>query len=384
VTVVTLPFSLLGRRGLFAVLALLAFALSGCRTLDGIDSADAGDPNTSGDGGGGDGGTRGEPPVVRQPPGVITVTTLAGSQARGTADGTGTAAQFDNPVGVAVAANGDLVVTEYEGKRVRRVTPQGATSLIFAGFADPFGVIVSGDTIFIQTDRDRDGRKGDATGTIWRLAGPTPEELVTGLGRPRGLVQIPDGRIVVSDRDRQTISILDPRDRSFRLLAGTDRVKGKIDADREVARFNEPYGLTLLPDGSVLVADLGNHCVRRVTLTGEVSTFAGEGNPGMKDDADKLKARFDGPQDVSADPLGNVYVSELNNARVRRITAEGAVETIAGDGTRGFVDGAGASARFFGLEQLEVTPDGKTIYVSDGTRGDIAEPYNRVRKIALP
>jgi hypothetical protein len=74
----------------------------------------------------------------------------------------------------------------------------------------------------------------------------------------------------------------------------------------------------------------------------------------------------------------------MGNARIRRITAEGSVETIAGDGVRGFADGPGEKARFFGQEQLDVSSDGKLLYVTDGTRGEIGAPYNRIRRIALP
>jgi hypothetical protein len=120
-----------------------------------------------------------------------------------------------------------------------------------------------------------------------------------------------------------------------------------------------------------------------VTLAGEVTVFAGEGVPGMRDDPDKLKARFDRPIDVATDAEGNVFISDADNHRIRRISAAGTIETVAGDGTRGFADGVGAEARFFAQEQLEVTTDGKTVYVSDGSGGE-DEPFHRVRRIKIP
>jgi DNA-binding beta-propeller fold protein YncE len=115
-----------------------------------------------------------------------------------------------------------------------------------------------------------------------------------------------------------------------------------------------------------------------------VTVFAGDGLPGMRDDPDKLKARFDRPIDVATDAQGSVFVSDANNQRIRRISPSGSVETAAGDGTRGFIDGAGVATRFFGQEQLEVTPDGKTVYVTDGSRGLQDQPYHRIRRVTIP
>jgi DNA-binding beta-propeller fold protein YncE len=101
-------------------------------------------------------------------------------------------------------------------------------------------------------------------------------------------------------------------------------------------------------------------------------------------DGPRLSAKFFHPRDVAIDNAGNVYVSDVGNHRIRRIDPQGRVQTVAGDGTAGFQDGAGAQARFFGQEALDVTPDGKTIYVADGNGGQPAEPYHRIRRVTLP
>jgi glucose/arabinose dehydrogenase len=315
----------------------------------------------------------------------IVVDTLAGGGTAGEAEGTGGAAQFDNPVGVGIAPNGDVFVTEYEGRQVRRVTPAGATSVLYRGFADPFGILVLDDTTaLVQTDQSADGHKDNASGTLWRVTQGNATVVVTGLNRPRGLVRLFDGRVALSDRDNQTMSFLDLATSQVSPLAGRIGVTGHVDALGDSARFNQPYGLTLLPDGSILVADYGNNVIRRVTLDGNVSTFAGSGVAGLKDDPDKTKAEFDGPQDVAADEVGNVYVSDSNNFRIRRITTTGGVETVAGNGIQGFADGPGAEASFYGQEQLDTTDDGKYVFVSDGNRGAVGQPYNRIRRITIP
>jgi DNA-binding beta-propeller fold protein YncE len=206
--------------------------------------------------------------------------------------------------------------------------------------------------------------------------------LVESLGRPRGLARLLDGRVVVSDRTRHTISILNLADRGLTLLAGSG-VAGLADGRGTGAQFNEPYGITVLPDGNMLVADSANHLIRKVTLEGDVTVFAGDGNPGMKDDANKFLARFDFPFDVAVDAIGNAFISDVNNHRIRRISSAGAVETVAGDGIKGFADGNGATAQFYGQEQLDVTPDGKAVYVSDGNGGEYTA-FHRIRRIRIP
>ena len=372
---------------LVVVNALGAVLAAGCgHSSDVTSSSDAGsrDGSVSPDAGDEPGSeTRKQPPVV-VPAADIVVETIAGSSTGGGADGVGAAAQFDNPVGVVLDASGAIFVTEYDGGRLRKVLPSGDTSTLASGFTEPFALLPTEHGIYVQSDRDRNGDKGLNTGTIWKvgIGGGTPEVFIEGLGRPRGLARLLDGRMVVSDRTRNTISILDLSTKALTLLAGSGTA-GFVDGRGAAAQFNDPYGVAVLPDGSILVAESYNHVIRKVTLEGDVTVFAGEGVPGMKDDKDKSKARFDGPIDVAVDAAGNAFVSDGGNHRIRRISTDGIVETVAGSGARGFADGVGAVAEFYGQEQIDVTPDGKTIFVSDGNGGD-GQPYHRVRRINVP
>lgn len=326
--------------------------------------------------------TRAEPAVVHAISGV-TVSTLAGSSASGSTDGTGAGASFDNPVGIALDSSGMLVITEFDGGRVRKLTTAGASSTVATGILEPFGVAVTSTAIFFQTVADKTGVKGPTTGTIWRIVGSSaPEDFVTGLGRARGLAVLPDGRIALSDRLNNTISLLDTSTRSVTLLAGSG-VAGYADGTGAAAQFSGPYGVGVLPDGSLVVADQNNHCLRKVTMAGVVTRFAGDRNPGMKDDTDKLAARFDSPAMLSVDGAGDVFLSDWSNHRIRRIAPSGVVETVAGDGTQGFADGAGTSAKFYGHEGIATTTDGKTLYVTDGNAGD-GGAYHRIRRVTLP
>ena len=376
----------LPRADRLVIVSVLALAL-GCRAGSMSGAAEAGpgggagtsDTTAAGD----EAPTRREPPIVR-PAADVVVETIAGSSTNGSADGAGAAAQFDNPVGVLLDPSGGLFVTEYDGGRLRKLDGAGSSTTVATGLVEAFGMVLTGDALYVQTDSDRNGQKGPDTGTIWKLplGGGTPEVVIESLGRPRGLARLLDGRIAVADRERNTLSILDPASRTLTLLAGSTE-PGFVNGRGAAARFNKPYGLAVLPDGNILVTDSFNHVIRKVTLEGDVSVFAGDGNPGMKDDPDKLRARFDRPMDIALDVAGNVFVTDPDNHRIRRITSDGSVETIAGDGTRGFADGTGLQAKFYGQEQIDVSPDGKTIYVSDGNLGD-GSAFHRVRRIRLP
>ena len=109
--------------------------------------------------------------------------------------------------------------------------------------------------------------------------------------------------------------------------------------------LNCPAGLALDADGSsVLVADCGNHAVRRVTMAGAVSTVAGNGEAGFAD-GEGAAARFNSPNDVVVDKEGTIVVADRDNHRLRKIRG-GQVTTLAGGSEAGAADGAGAGARF--------------------------------------
>lgn len=132
-------------------------------------------------------------PVVVSLLAGATVSTLAGSGVAGAADGTGGLAQFDNPVGVALASDGTLYVTEYGGSRVRKVTAAGVVTSLTSqtGFVGPFAVLVDRAGLLVQTDYDDLENKDLSSGTIWRVSIVTgvATKLLDGLGRPRGLAK---------------------------------------------------------------------------------------------------------------------------------------------------------------------------------------------------
>ncbi|NUP09090.1 MAG: hypothetical protein HOW73_23815 [Polyangiaceae bacterium] len=321
----------------------------------------------------------------------VTVTTLAGGANPGTSNGTGTAAKFSNPVNILLDETGELVIADYDSDRLRISTATGTvTTLTNQGdFKHPFGLIWSGDgKLFAQTDYNETGQSaGPAAGVIWQInlsTGAATAKAV-GAGRPRGMTTLSNGQIMVSDIERHDIRILNPTSGELTSVAGASGCRGFADGSGGQAKFDAPYGMVTLSNGDVLVADLMNHRIRKVTADGKVSTYAGDGTPGLIDGA-RENARFDQPKDLALDAAGNVYVSDTGNHVIRVIRASGEVETVAGSGASGFDDGDGDEASFYGQEGIDVTPNGKVLYVADGTGGEIepVPPYHRVRKVSMP
>ena len=315
----------------------------------------------------------------------VMVSTFAGSGTSGDGEGTGGAIGLDNPVSIVAAPGGDLFVLEYDANRVRRFTPGGQSSTVIAnGVLDqPFGLVAATDDIlFLDTDRDPAGQKSSSSGTIWRIDVPTQSVTLVkaDIGRPRGLGRLPDGRLVLSDYRNHRVMLFDPQNGTSTTLAGNG-CPGFADGLGTAAQFNVPYGIAVRPDGTIVVADWGNHLLRTVALDGTVATLAGDGASGMVD-GPAAQARFYLPEAVAIDGAGTIYVSDQGNHRIRRLVG-GRVQTLAGNGIAGFADGPGTDAQFYGQEGLTVTLNGTTVYVADGTGGDPV-PYHRVRAIAVP
>lgn len=363
-------------------LGLLGLGCGGDDTqaTDGGGNGGVGAGNSTGSGGGSD-----VPERVEQVEGVA-VATIAGSADPG--DSNTPPGTFNNPANLTVNSAGLIIIADFDNGMIRTLTPDGIPGTLTnqSGFRRPFGLTITDDAkIVAETDWTATGDNGGANGGVLWLIDPTTgaaEVLAADVGRPRGLTRVDASRIVVSDIERHDVRLFDLSTSAMTALAGKAGEKGYTDGNGETARFSRPYGSVRLPSGDVAIADQGNHAIRIVSLDGTVSTLAGNGKPGMVD-GPVAEARFSYPQDLAIDAAGNIYVSDVGNHRIRRITPDGKVQSIAGDGSAGFKDGSGGDAQFFGQEGIDLSPDGKTLYVADGTNGEV-EPYHRIRAVALP
>jgi sugar lactone lactonase YvrE len=157
-------------------------------------------------------------------------------------------------------------------------------------------------------------------------------------------------------------------------LAGNGAPTFLDSSQPRVASWADPFGIVVDPTGAVFVADAGeSNRVRKIAPNGIVSTLAG-GNEGFAD-GQGAQASFNSPSGLALDSEGNIYVADTGNHRIRKITPQGLVSTIAGDGVAGYVDGPAATARFDGPMGVAVDTDGN-VYVADS--------YNdRIRKISV-
>ncbi|MFN7998739.1 MAG: hypothetical protein U0Q18_34265 [Bryobacteraceae bacterium] len=148
-------------------------------------------------------------------------------------------------------------------------------------------------------------------------------------------------------------------------LAGSDLVGDNGSA--VTAQVAQPEGLAIDRDGNLYIADAANHRIRKVTPGGAISTVAGNGHPGFAGDGGPAQsAQLNQPYGVAVDISGNLYIADYGNQRVRRVTGDGTIDTIAGTGDRGFHgDGKpAASAPLLGPRNVAVDSSG-TLYVSE-------------------
>jgi serine/threonine protein kinase/sugar lactone lactonase YvrE len=277
-----------------------------------------------------------KPPVTNPPPvspPAPPVTVLAGQIGiAGYADGAGAQAQFHLPNSVALDSAGNVYVADTANNVIRKITPAGTVSTL-AGMAGSHG----GD----------DGAGSNAR--FWA---------------PFGVAADAADNIYVADSANNTIRKITP-DGVVSTLAGLAGHAGSDDGTRSTARFRNPWGVAVDDLGNVLVADMSNDTIRKITPGGRVSTLAGQAGETGNADGLGASARFDNPFAVAADNAGNVYVADSANDTIRKITGAGAVVTMAGlPGYPGDTDGYGDTARFFNPQGLAVDSAGY-IYVAD-------------------
>lgn len=189
---------------------------------------------------------------------------------------------------------------------------------------------------------------------------------------PFGLVLDAAGNFYVADGgDNNRIRKIGP-DGVASTLAGAR--EGYAEGSGAAASFNTPSGLAIDGAGNLYVADTGNNAIRKISPQGQVTTLAGNGIAGFQD-GKGAAAQFNGPLGVAVDAAGVVYVADTYNDRIRRIGPDGEVSTIAGGARHGLLDGPALQARFDTPCALVLTPEGDLI-IAD-TRNDALRKLGR-------
>jgi hypothetical protein len=303
------------------------------------------------------------------------VTTLAGraTGSVGSADGTGSAARFDYPAGVAVDSAGNVYVADDYNSTIRKVTSAGVVTTLATGFHYPWGVAVDTNGNVYVGDQLNDAiRKVTPAGEVTTLA--------TGFNDPSGVAVDSAGNVYVADSYNDTVRKVTPAG-VVTTLAGLAGNAGSADGTGSAARFDNPTGVAVDSAGNVYVADEGNSTIRKVTPVGaswEVTTLVGSASTYGDADGTNSAARFKDPYFVAVDTNGNVYATDSANDTIRKITPVGTnwvVTTLAGlAGTYGSADGTGSAAQFDEPFGVAVDSAGN-LYVADASNNTIRKGF---------
>jgi sugar lactone lactonase YvrE len=265
------------------------------------------------------------------------VTTFAGSGVMGSANARGTAASFSNMMGLAIDTSGNIYVADSRNNLIRKISPQGDVTTL-AGT----GVVGSVD-----------GR-GDSASFFYPMAVAVDK----------------NGNVYVADTHNGLIRRISP-DGFVTTLAGK-RVYHNVPGKDTIVRFDNPAGIAVDGAGYVYVADWANDLIRKISPNGEVYTIAGNGKPGSKDGTG-FSASFYLPGGIALDATGNIYIADTYNNMIRKISPDGSVKTLAGKKAMGSANGKGTDASFSHPAGIAVDQDAN-IYIADVGN-------NRIRKI---
>jgi RHS repeat-associated protein len=336
----------------------------------------------------------------------LVITTVAGNGISGIGGdgGPATQAALRVPMGVAITPDGSFYITDSFNERVRRVDPNGIITTVagtgnpgysgdggqatLATLRTPSGVAIAPDGSYYIVDQGNSCiRRVGPEGIITTVAGigvngfsgdggPATQAALSG---PTTIAVAPDGSLYIADPGNRRIRRVGP-DGIITTVAGTGLGGSSGDGGLATqATLNGPTGISVAPDGSLYIADLGANRVRRVGPDGIITTVAGTGSPGFSGDGDSAtQAALNSPRGVTVAPDGSFYITDQNNHRIRRVSQDGIITTVAGIGGGFPFGGDGGLATQASLNfprGVGIGPDG-SFYIVDNT--------SRIRRVASP
>lgn len=285
------------------------------------------------------------------------------------------------PRGVAVAANGDIFVSDSSNSRIRKVDQATGTITTLAVVGSPQGIeLDSAGDVVVSTFGSRVESVDGSTGVVTTLvgtvtlgfagdSGPASTALIN---RPQGVGVDGSGNIYIADTGNNRVRKVDATTNIISTVAGSGEGDGSLATN---AQFSAPHGIDVDGSGNLFVVDSGNNRVRKIDGTsGIITAFAGTGvTTPIGDGGPATDAALNNPQDVAVSAGGDVFIADTFNGRVRRVDGStGVIETVAGGGVGG--DGLPAvDAQLNSPFAIALDADGN-LYIADfGNR--------RVRKV---
>jgi gliding motility-associated-like protein len=297
------------------------------------------------------------------------VTTFAGGPPPGYADDKGTAAKFKAIYGITIDAQGNLYVID-ANNRVRKIAPDGTTTTLAgsgasktedgtgtaASFLDPRGITIDASGNLYITQNDFMIRKVTPAGVVTTI---TPPQSVSKLNTLTGITVDALGNLYVTDYsgNYSAIKKIAP-DGTITTIAGGNGL-GSADGTGSAASFNQPSGIIMDAQGNLYVTDSGNNTIRKITPAGVVTTLP------LTNAGTNTKAILKNPIGIKIDPSGNLIVVDAVNGRLISVTPTGQVSLIAGNGDVGSRNGNIHTPAMLGGESFADIP--VTIVSSTGT-----------------
>jgi uncharacterized protein (TIGR03437 family) len=276
--------------------------------------------------------------------GILTL--LAGNSRAGFSGdgGPATSAQLSGPTGIAVDAAGDIFVGDSGNARVRRISASGIITTVAGG----------------------------GTGMVYVEGGAATS---TEFNDISGLALDASGNLFVSDSGDDVVRMVSPKG-IVTTVAGTGTYGYAGDGGPALqARLANPSGLTIDGLGNIFIADSSNSCVRKVAVDGTITTFAGTGFSGFSgDNGPALNAQLAYPRGVALDGSGNLLIADSDNYRIRKVSANGTISTVAGNGTCGLSGDGGPAigAVLTGAGDIAVDGTGNILIDGSGNQNGFA------------
>ena len=322
--------------------------------------------------------------------------TVAGTGMVGFVNGAANKSRFNHPSKIIIDQQGNLYVSEEGNNTIRKISTEGMVSTIagsgkegkennnkgtLASFHGPSGMVFDKEgNLYVADIFNHQIRKINSSGAVSVFAGNGKQGFVNATNSLRASFAFPvalamdaGGNLLVVDEGNHAIRKIDKRGGVI-TLAGTGTAGFQDNINGLKASFNQPNGIAVDRAGNIFIADQLNHRIRKISATGEVSSFAGSGIAGSADNAVGMLANFNHPRTLTIDKIGNIYIGDVANNKIRKVTATGIVSTLTGTGAPGVRDDSlGLRAGFNFPNGLAISESGN-LFVAD-------QLNNKIRKI---